>query len=290
MDRRLPAAPSDTPSARSRSAAACSAPDVIIFATWFLGKARCCIGDYGGALALLEDAYELCDRIGDRAWKSRLLNTLGWCFAEIGGVERAREYNERAAVLAREIGDPEILANADINLAAQPPRARRRRARRGAARADRSRRSRGRAIRGCAGATRCTSATRAAASSWRAARRTSRSPPPSRARRRPPPSRPQGRGAAPSPCAAPRCSRSSAATTPRRACRAALAVAERIGYRARPAGARIGCWPSWRGAPAAAPSAPRDARRRRPRRGGACADSLQDDGLRRALAASVEGE
>ena len=92
-------------------------PEMIIFPTWFLGKARCCIGDYGGALALLEEAYDLCDRIGDRAWKSRLLNTLGWCFAEIGDAERAREYNERAAVLAREIGDPEILSNADINLA-----------------------------------------------------------------------------------------------------------------------------------------------------------------------------
>ena len=93
-------------------------PEVIVFSTWFLGKARCCIGEYGAAIAMLEEAYHVCDRIGDRAWKSRLLNTLGWCFAEIGDVERARPYNERAAALAREIGDPEILANADINLAA----------------------------------------------------------------------------------------------------------------------------------------------------------------------------
>ncbi len=93
-------------------------PEFIIFPTWFLGKVHCCTGDFGGAIALLEEAYELCDRIGDRAWKSRLLNTLGWCFAEIGSAERARDYNERAAALAREIGDPEILANADINLAA----------------------------------------------------------------------------------------------------------------------------------------------------------------------------
>jgi tetratricopeptide (TPR) repeat protein len=92
-------------------------PDLIIFSVWFLAKARCCIGDYGPAVALLQEAYELSDRIGDRAWKSRLLNTLGWCIAEIGGAERARTYNVRAAELAREIGDPEILANADINLA-----------------------------------------------------------------------------------------------------------------------------------------------------------------------------
>jgi transcriptional regulator with PAS, ATPase and Fis domain/tetratricopeptide (TPR) repeat protein len=92
-------------------------PELIVLPTWFLGKARGCTGDYGGAIALLEDAYALCDRIGDRAWKSRLLNTLGWCVGEIGSVERARDYNERAAALARQIGDPEILANADINLA-----------------------------------------------------------------------------------------------------------------------------------------------------------------------------
>jgi tetratricopeptide (TPR) repeat protein len=92
-------------------------PDIIILSTWFIAKARCCTGDYGGAIGLLEEAYQLCDRIGDRAWKSRLLNTLGWCFAELGSARRARVYNERAAALAKEIGDPEILANADVNLA-----------------------------------------------------------------------------------------------------------------------------------------------------------------------------
>jgi DNA-binding NtrC family response regulator/tetratricopeptide (TPR) repeat protein len=92
-------------------------PEVLIFSTWFVGKARCCTGDFGGAIVLLDEAYRLCDRIGDRAWKSRLLNTLGWCFGEIGSHERASEYNTRAAALAGEIGDPEILANAAINLA-----------------------------------------------------------------------------------------------------------------------------------------------------------------------------
>src|SRR5262249_42598423 len=41
----------------------------------------------------------------------------GWCHAEVGSAERARHYNERAAALAREVGDPEILSNAAINLA-----------------------------------------------------------------------------------------------------------------------------------------------------------------------------
>jgi tetratricopeptide (TPR) repeat protein len=68
-------------------------------------------------LAQLEEGFQICDRIGDRAWKCRLLNTLGWCLAEIGSHERSREFNLRAAELARQIGDPEIVANSEINLA-----------------------------------------------------------------------------------------------------------------------------------------------------------------------------
>ncbi len=66
----------------------------------------------------MQESLELCDRIGDRACKTRLLNTLGWCLAEVGAHARAREYNRRAAAIASDIGDPEIVANADINLAA----------------------------------------------------------------------------------------------------------------------------------------------------------------------------
>jgi tetratricopeptide (TPR) repeat protein len=90
---------------------------LIVWPQWFMGKASCCLGDYGRALARLQDAYDMCDRIGDRAWKGRLLNTLGWCCAEIGSHELAREYNERAAAMGREAGDMEILANSEINLA-----------------------------------------------------------------------------------------------------------------------------------------------------------------------------
>ncbi|HZR80518.1 MAG TPA: sigma 54-interacting transcriptional regulator [Candidatus Binatia bacterium] len=90
---------------------------LVVWPYWFLGKARCCLGDYGGAIAQLEEGYQICDRIADRAWKSRLLNTLGWCLGEIGCHERAREVDERAAEVARQLGDPEIMANSEINLA-----------------------------------------------------------------------------------------------------------------------------------------------------------------------------
>jgi tetratricopeptide (TPR) repeat protein len=93
------------------------APDVTIFATWFLGKSRCCLGDYAGALAVLREAYDVSDRIGDRAWKSRLLNTTAWCLAEMEQPRLALDYNARAASLAADIGDDEIITNAAVNLA-----------------------------------------------------------------------------------------------------------------------------------------------------------------------------
>jgi len=90
---------------------------MVVWPLWFEGKARCCLGQYGVALEKLQAGYDFCDRIGDRAWKSRMLNTLGWCLAEVGSHERARDVNRRAAALAHEIGDPEIIANSEINLA-----------------------------------------------------------------------------------------------------------------------------------------------------------------------------
>jgi len=91
-------------------------PHLVAWPKWFLGKAFCCLGDYGRAIAELAEAAELCDRIGDRAWTSRLLNTLGWCYGEIGSAARARMHNERATAVAHAIGDPEIITNSEINL------------------------------------------------------------------------------------------------------------------------------------------------------------------------------
>jgi DNA-binding NtrC family response regulator/tetratricopeptide (TPR) repeat protein len=90
---------------------------LVVWPGWFLGKAACCLGDYRRAIRQLTEAADVCDRLGDRAWKSRLLNTLGWCMAEIGNHRRARDFNERAAAIARELGDPEIVGNSETNLA-----------------------------------------------------------------------------------------------------------------------------------------------------------------------------
>jgi class 3 adenylate cyclase/tetratricopeptide (TPR) repeat protein len=94
------------------------------FATWFLGISQCCLGRYEIALTSFREALAVCERIGDHAVKPRLLNTLGWCYAEFDCHDRAIECNERSTALAREMveqqlveGAPELYANGSINLA-----------------------------------------------------------------------------------------------------------------------------------------------------------------------------
>lgn len=91
--------------------------NLVVWPAWFVGKAHCCLGQFGRALAQMKEAHAVCERIGDIAWRGRLLNTLGWCYAEIGSLEEARAHNEQALVLARELEDVEITGNAEVNLA-----------------------------------------------------------------------------------------------------------------------------------------------------------------------------
>ena len=257
--------------------------------TWFLGKARCCLGDYGGAIALLEEAYALCDRIGDRAWKSRLLNTLGWCFAEIGApsarastTSAPPRWRARSAI-PRSSPTPTSTSPSITSRSATPARAlaliepleaalarpgdpwmRWRYALhvrdvRGAHRAGarRARRRAGRArMRELDGARRHRVA--------------------------------EGRGARPRRCAARRCSSSSAATRRRRACATASRWPSASATCAAPGG-RTACSPSMlrrRGAAAAAAAHDAQARAAVERAAG----SLADAELRRRLIASALGE
>jgi class 3 adenylate cyclase/tetratricopeptide (TPR) repeat protein len=99
-------------------------PPLLVMAGWFHGKALGGLGDHAGALSSLREALDVSERIGDRAHRSRLLNTLGWVHAEIGDHETALALNLRSAELAQEMvelklvpGAPEVWANASVNLA-----------------------------------------------------------------------------------------------------------------------------------------------------------------------------
>jgi tetratricopeptide (TPR) repeat protein len=95
-----------------------------IMTQWVLAIALTAVGHYREALASLQEALGLSDRCGDRVFKGRILNTLGWAFAEIGCHRQARAYNQQAVEIAAELSRlelmtaaPEIHANAAINLA-----------------------------------------------------------------------------------------------------------------------------------------------------------------------------
>ena len=102
----------------------CRLGDLLIQTKWFLGKALCCTGEYGRALGELREALDLADRVGARALKTRVLNTLGWLYAEIGCDAIAADFNERSTALAAEMVKlelvpeaPELYGNAATNLA-----------------------------------------------------------------------------------------------------------------------------------------------------------------------------
>jgi len=83
---------------------------------WERGITRCGKGEYEGSFSDLETALKLSDRLGDKVWKSRILNTLGWLYSELYNIETAIPYNQDGLQSAWKIGDPEIIRNAAINL------------------------------------------------------------------------------------------------------------------------------------------------------------------------------
>jgi tetratricopeptide (TPR) repeat protein len=73
-------------------------------------------GEYDGARAVLEEGLALSEKVGDKFWSHRLLNSLGWLYMEVGDFDRALDFNQRGAEGARQRGDPETTANAELNL------------------------------------------------------------------------------------------------------------------------------------------------------------------------------
>jgi class 3 adenylate cyclase/tetratricopeptide (TPR) repeat protein len=73
-------------------------------------------GDYDEALATLEGGLALSEKLGDEVHRLRLLNSLGWLYSELGDLDHALDFNRRGAWEARKRGNPETIANAEINL------------------------------------------------------------------------------------------------------------------------------------------------------------------------------
>jgi tetratricopeptide (TPR) repeat protein len=74
-------------------------------------------GDYDEALATFEEGLVLSEKASSEVWHHRILNSLGWLYSECGALGRALDFNRRGAEEARKQGDPETIANAELNLA-----------------------------------------------------------------------------------------------------------------------------------------------------------------------------
>src|SRR5499426_2538505 len=89
---------------------------IVIWIVWERGLTHGGKGEYTAALAGLQEALALSDRLGDKFFKCRVLNTLGWVHGELYNLEAAIRYNREGADASYKVGDPEIIRNAEINL------------------------------------------------------------------------------------------------------------------------------------------------------------------------------
>jgi class 3 adenylate cyclase/tetratricopeptide (TPR) repeat protein len=91
-------------------------PIVLLWTLWDRALALIGAGRYDDALASLHEHNELTARLGDRVFRCRTLNTLGWAHIDLCDWRQAVEYNLQGSEESRAVGDPEIIRNAEINL------------------------------------------------------------------------------------------------------------------------------------------------------------------------------
>jgi tetratricopeptide (TPR) repeat protein len=73
-------------------------------------------GDFDQALTTLEAGLALTEKVGDEYQRPKILNSLGWLYSECGNLDRALDLNRQGAEMARKLGYPEPIANAELNL------------------------------------------------------------------------------------------------------------------------------------------------------------------------------
>jgi tetratricopeptide (TPR) repeat protein len=87
-----------------------------LFSLFSLGLPLTGSGQYDEGLSLFAEGLQLAEKVGDEIWRNRLLNCIGWVHAECGSLHRAIEFNERGVGMSRARGDPEVIANCELNL------------------------------------------------------------------------------------------------------------------------------------------------------------------------------
>jgi tetratricopeptide (TPR) repeat protein len=89
----------------------------LLAAMWSDGLALAGQGQYDVAVSVLRDVDALAERMGNKAYQSRALNSLGWIHGELCDWQQANAFNRNGLELARSVGNPEITVNVQINLA-----------------------------------------------------------------------------------------------------------------------------------------------------------------------------
>jgi tetratricopeptide (TPR) repeat protein len=89
----------------------------VLFGCFLRGMTLTGKGDYDEAFAAFTEGLSLANRVGDEAIHHRLLNCLGWLYADLGDFDHAAELNAVSATIGRRRQDPGTQPNAELNLA-----------------------------------------------------------------------------------------------------------------------------------------------------------------------------
>jgi len=89
----------------------------MLFSCFMRGLTLTGKGDYDDAFAMFTEGLSLAERIGDEAIHHRLLNCLGWLYADLGDLDHAETLNTTSAQIGRRRFDPGTQPNAELNLA-----------------------------------------------------------------------------------------------------------------------------------------------------------------------------
>lgn len=90
-----------------------------LFNWWWEGMALTQKGDYEAALRLLNEALDWSEHVGDTLVRPRLLNTIGWLYAELEDPERALDWNQGSVDFIRSVAGfphPDVEPHARVNL------------------------------------------------------------------------------------------------------------------------------------------------------------------------------
>ena len=89
----------------------------LLFSCFLHGLTLTGKGDYDEAFAAFTRGLTLAERVGDEAIHHRLLNCLGWLYADLGDLAYAETLNTESAQVGQRRRDPGTQPNAELNLA-----------------------------------------------------------------------------------------------------------------------------------------------------------------------------